>query len=81
MGAGPLVLAEAGAARRLRERGHEVDEQVLEPTSALGWQAEVRTAFELHHVIADQVRAARTAGQLPLLLSRTATPPSVSWPG
>lgn len=69
MGAGPLVLAEAGAARRLRERGHEVDEQVLEPASGSRWQAELRTAFELHHVIATEARAARTAGQLPLILS------------
>lgn len=69
MGAGPPVLAEAGAARRLRDRGHEVDERVLEPPSPAGWQAELRTAFELHHVIAGQVRAARTAQQLPVVLS------------
>lgn len=69
MGAGPLVLAEAGAARRLRDRGHKVNERVLEPISTAGWQAELRTAFELHHVIAAEVRAARTANQLPLVLS------------
>jgi hypothetical protein len=51
MGAGPLTLARGAAARRLRERGHEVSEQVHEPTSA--WRAELQTAFELQRVIAE----------------------------
>ncbi|WP_100499648.1 arginase family protein [Geodermatophilus chilensis] len=67
MGAGPLALARAGAAERLRRRGHEVDEQVLEPAS--DWRAEAQTAFELHAVVADAVRGARRAGRLPLLLA------------
>lgn len=67
MGAGPLALARAGAAQRLREQGHAVDVQVLEPASA--WRAELRTAFELHRSVAETVAAARAAGRLPLVLS------------
>ena len=67
MGAGPLALARAGAAERLRRPGHDVDEQVLEPTST--WRAEAQTAFELHRVVADAVRGARSSGRLPLLLA------------
>lgn len=67
MGAGPLVLARAGAAERLRGRGHAVEEHLLEPSS--GWRAELQTAFELQRVVARAVTAARNAGQVPLLLS------------
>lgn len=69
MGAGPLALAGAGAARRLRGRGHVVQEQVLAPSAEAGWRAELVTAFELHRVIANAVTAARAAAQVPLLLS------------
>ena len=67
MGAGPLALA-AGAVQRLRSHGHATEEFVLQPARA-GWRAELRTAFELHHVIAGAVTTARERGQLPLLLS------------
>ncbi|MBM7805358.1 arginase [Geodermatophilus bullaregiensis] len=67
MGAGPLALRRAGAAARLRAGGSDVDEQVLEPTSA--WRAEVQTAFELHRVVAGAVREARGDGRLPVLLA------------
>lgn len=67
MGAGPLALSRAGAAQRLRELGHAVEEQRVEPSSS--WRAELRTAFELHHMIARAVTAARRAGQMPLMLS------------
>jgi arginase len=67
MGAGPLALTRAGAAERLRSRGHHVDEQVLQPIST--WRAELQTTFELHGVIAEAVSAAVSAGQAPLLLS------------
>ncbi len=67
MGAGPLALARAGVAQRLREQGHAVEVQILEPASA--WRAELRTAFELHHSVAETVAAARAAGRLPLVLS------------
>jgi arginase len=67
MGAGPLALA-AGAAQRLRGRGHAVEEVLLGPAPS-SWRAELKTAFELHHVIADAVTTARSRKQLPLLLS------------
>jgi arginase len=66
MGAGPGVLASGGAAC-LREAGHEVEEQVVEPVSA--WRSELRTAFELHHGISAAVADARCEGQVPLVLS------------
>ena len=69
MGAGPLALAGAGAAQRLRRRGHLVEEQVLAPSSDGTWRAELVTAFELHHTIAEAVTAARGAGQVPLMLA------------
>ncbi|MFI5894559.1 arginase family protein [Actinoplanes sp. NPDC051513] len=67
MGAGPLALIEAGAARGLRDRGHTVQQQRLSPRSA--WQTELVTAFELHRVIAAETVAAQAAGQVPMLLS------------
>jgi arginase len=67
MGAGPLALAEAGAARRLRDRGHSVQQQRLSLGSA--WQAELVTAFELHRLIAAETSAALAAGQVPMMLS------------
>ncbi|WP_448624918.1 arginase family protein [Geodermatophilus sp. URMC 64] len=67
MGAGPLALERGGAAGRLRERGHDVSEQVLEPASA--WHAEVQTAFELQRAVADATDEAHRTGRLPLLLA------------
>lgn len=69
MGSGPLALARAGAAQRLRGLGHAVEEVLLEPASSPGWRAELRTAFELDHVIAAAVTAAREASQIPLMMS------------
>jgi arginase len=65
MGAGPLALA--GAADRLRERGHPVREQSLSVRPE--WQAELETAFELHRLIAVATTGARAAGEVPVLLS------------
>jgi arginase len=67
MGAGPLALAEAGAARRLRDRGHLVTRQRL--SLQPGWHAELVTAFALHRMIAAETVAARAAGQVPIVLS------------
>jgi arginase len=67
MGAGPLALAEAGAARRLRDRGHTVQQRRLSLHSP--WHAELGTAFELHRMIAAETAAAQSAGQVPMLLS------------
>jgi arginase len=67
MGAGPTTLSRAGAADRLRARGHIVSEQQLAPTSP--WQAELQTAFELHRQIAAAADAAHRVGRVPLLMS------------
>jgi arginase len=67
MGAGPLALTRAGAAERLRSRGHDVDVQVVEPSSS--WRAELQTTFELHRVIATAVAGTLAAGQVPIVLS------------
>jgi arginase len=67
MGAGPSALARAGAADRLRARGHAVTETQLDPTSP--WRAELRTAFELLRRVADAASTAHGTGQVPLLLS------------
>jgi arginase len=66
MGAGPLALAKAGAADRLRAQGHEVDERLIE---ASPWRAELSTAFELQRLVALEAAAARSAGHRPILLS------------
>jgi arginase len=67
MGAGPIALSRAGAADRLRERGHDVHEQVVAPSTE--WQAELATAFELQRRVAEAVAEARAADEVPLLLS------------
>ena len=67
MGAGPLALADAGAAHRRRARGHKVAEQLVEPSGI--WQAELRTAFDLQHHLADESADAHAAGEVPMLLA------------
>jgi arginase len=66
MGAGPLALAEAGAARTLRDQGHEVHERFVE---AGPWRTEIATAAELQRLVAVEAAAARDAGEMPLMLS------------
>jgi arginase len=66
MGAGPVALARAGAARSLRERGHRVVERLIEAAS---WRAELTTAFDLQRSVAVEAAAARTAGEVPVLLA------------
>ena len=48
-----------------------MEEQVLAPSSGATWRAELVTAFELHHTIAEAVTAARGAGEVPLVLLLT----------
>jgi arginase len=67
MGAGPLALLGAGAARRLESAGHPVSTQVLE--AGPEWTAELRTAFELQRTVAQHVADARRHGEVPLLLA------------
>lgn len=67
MGAGPLHLAGAGAADRLRAGGHEVAETVLE--AGTGWRSEIATGFELMGLVADRCREAASRGAVPVLLA------------
>ena len=68
MGAGPEYLRSAGLANHLAAAGHDVDARVIEPAS-INWRAEVQTSFELMRAVADEVRATRTEGRFPLVLS------------
>jgi arginase len=68
-GAGPLHLVRAGLPDHLQRQGHlvtaihTIEEDTADPS------AEIRTAFELAGRLATAVRAARAAGQFPLVLS------------
>ena len=68
MGAGPEHLCAAGLEKHLAAQGHQVDSEVIEPASR-NWRAEVQTSFELMRVVANHVRAARTARRFPVVLS------------
>ena len=67
MGAGPLHLARAGAADRLRVGGQQVTEEVVE--AAAGWRSEVATGFELMARTADRCREAVGRGEVPVVLA------------
>ena len=75
MGRGPKHLVDNGLEERLRACGHEVRADVIE---AEGWfPTEIATAFELHGLVADQVRQARGRDELPLVLSGNCNTSSV----
>lgn len=75
MGRGPKHLVDNGLEERLRAGGHEVRADVIE---AGGWfPTEIATAFELHCLVADQVRQARGRDELPLVLSGNCNTSSV----
>src|SRR3982751_3052221 len=65
MGAGPDALLDAGLVEQLATDGCEVTVARLIPAGA--WRAELRTAFELHHLIAQEI-AATPEDTLPLVL-------------
>jgi arginase len=67
MGRGPGQLLKRGLVARLRERGHEVHVQTIEP--AMAPPAEVRTAFDLARRIAAETRTAIQARATPLVLA------------
>jgi arginase len=68
MGAGPGHLLAAGAAERLRSRGHVVRvEEIALPDDE--FPAEIRTAFDLQRAVAVGVRRAVAAGSLPIVLA------------
>jgi arginase len=68
MGAGPERILEAGLARRLEARGHEVTIVTVEAEGG-PIQAETATAFSLARALSHHVREARAHGRLPLILS------------
>lgn len=65
MGAGPDKLA--AAADRLRSRGVEVTQAVVEAPP--GFRTEIGTMFALHRAVAVEVRAAISAAAFPIVLS------------
>jgi arginase len=65
MGAGPEKLAAAGD--RLRARGVEVSDALVEPPPGL--RTEIGTTFALHRAVAAEVRGALGEGAFPLVLS------------
>jgi arginase len=65
MGAGPDKLA--AAADRLRSRGVEVTQAVVEAPP--GFRTEIGTTFALHRAVAVEVRAALAAPAFPIVLS------------
>jgi arginase len=67
MGAGPEHLLSNGLDDRLRADGHEVASVVVDPGD--GPAAEIATAFALMGRVAGEVRAARSRGAFPLVLS------------
>lgn len=75
MGRGPKHLVDNGLKERLRAGGHEVRTEVIEDED--WFLTEIATAFELHRLVADQVRQARELGELPLVLSGNCNTSSV----
>lgn len=67
MGRGPGHLVGNGMLEMLRKDGHEVCAEVVEAASP--FRAEIGTAFELHRLVAERVRAAAGRGGFPLVLS------------
>jgi len=67
MGAGPAHLLSNGLGDRLRAHGHDVTSVIVAPGDAP--PAEIATAFSLMAGVADEVRAARSNGAFPLVLS------------
>lgn len=67
MGRGPLHFSEHGSVDRLRARGHDVRESVIDVPSAFA--TEVGTSFAAYRALAEQVRGAVAGGAFPLILA------------
>jgi arginase len=67
MGRGPTHFVTHGLEDRLRTAGHEVRCDRLTITDP--FSTEIKTAFTLHRLLADGVRAACQAGEFPLVFS------------
>jgi arginase len=67
MGRGPEHFVRNGVDETLRYDGHEVHTDIVEVTSF--FRTEIKTAFELHKLVAERVRSAAQQGRFPLVLS------------
>ena len=67
MGRGPEHFVRNGVDETLRYDGHEVHTDIVEVTSS--FRTEIKTAFELHKLVAERVRSAAQQGRFPLVLS------------
>ncbi len=67
MGRGPEHFVRNGVDETLRHNGHEVHTDVVEATSS--FRTEIKTAFELHKLVAERVRSTAQQGAFPLVLS------------
>src|SRR5262249_18999278 len=67
MGRGPLHFREHGVADRLRARGHDVVETVIEVSSPL--PMEVGTSFAVDRAVAERVGAAAVGNAFPLVFA------------
>ncbi len=62
----PWALREAGLPKRLNDEGYEVRESIVSPSEE--YPEELRSGFVLAGEIADEIRQARTQGELPVTL-------------
>jgi arginase len=67
MGSGPEHFIRNGVDEALRGSGHEVRTDIVEAVSS--FRTEIKTAFELHKLVAERVRTASQRGNFPLVLS------------
>ncbi len=67
MGRGPLHLVESGIFEQLEAKGHDV--LIIPIRLDEGFTTEVGSAAELHKLVAQSVRSARSEGRLPVILS------------
>ena len=67
MGRGPLHLVKCGLAERLRDRGHEVDVELVETGET--FPSEIKVTFDVQRRLADRTRATVAAGAFPVILS------------
>jgi arginase len=67
MGRGPEHFVRRGVDEALRHNGHEIQTEIVEATSS--FRTEIKSAFELHGLVAERVRTAAQQGRFPLVLS------------
>jgi arginase len=67
MGRGPEHFVRNGVDEMLRGNGHTVQTDLIEAPGS--FQTEIKTAFELHKLVAERVRVAAQHARFPLVLS------------